>query len=148
MSSARRETKRHIISIQTFVQNSELEETERNIFRKHVKDLTDSMYSIPFESNLQEIDARRRRIESDGDLQSIFYRFWLSLSYATNEAGYLSKEGYIRLYQTIHVALIGFSTLADMKDTIEQEHQFDMVKYGQLDELVFCDFLYDLIGEH
>jgi len=93
-----------------------------------------------------EILLRRDFLSKNPGLLDIFNTFWFISTAYIGEDGTLSKDGYLKLMYSFQVALCGFTSFDDIKESLDFDFQFDVKLFGQLTRAAFYDVLFEVIG--
>lgn len=163
----RRDLKRKVISLQTMLRAKDITAEERMELSKQLLSIRNDLNAMVTKSTSSastdgkpqqlheteitkdEIASRRQFLAENPGLRDTFRAIWMVFVPYT-ENGILSKDGYLKFQQVIHVALIGPSNhvLEDVSANIDRELAHDNILFGPLNEQAFYDLMFETLGEY
>lgn len=113
---------------------------------RSIHDLENSLEFVDSSLFREEIMLRRDFLSKNSGLLDIFNTFWAISTTHVGEDGILTKDGYMKIMYSINVALCGFRSFDDIKDSLEADYLLDFKMFGPMTRTVFYDLLFELIG--
>jgi hypothetical protein len=141
---ARRETKRHIIALQTMLRSQELLEDQRASMEININNLRKQLNEIEAKVNKDEIKLRREFVSKNKGLMEIFNAFWLTYLSFTSD-GFLSREGYSKFNHGIQIALVGYHSFDEVDNNVNNDWAHDSLLFGPFNKQGFFDLLFETI---
>ena len=93
-----------------------------------------------------EIISRRDFLSKNFGLLDVFNTLWFIIHSHVIEDGALSKDGYFKFMYSVYVALCGFHSFDDIRNTLELDYYIDHKIFGPMTKLAFFDMLFEVIG--
>ena len=127
---------------------SDISIDERKKLERSITDLEDSLDNSFSDSPSfqEEIILRRDFLTKNFGLLDIFSTLWFLVISHVDEDGVLNKDGYMKIFFSIYVALCGFQSFDDIRKSLENDYDNNQKVFGAINKTIFFDILFELIG--
>ena len=137
-----RDAKLKLILYQINVKSKSIDRKELEI---KINQLKKHLITTDREISRSLIVNRRTFLSNNKDIRNIFLAFWLALlnSGYVKDSGELSKEGYVKFFYALEVALLGFQSYESLENYFSSLYNQDLLYFGSLNQESFFDLLFE-----
>jgi hypothetical protein len=145
----RKDLQRELITLETISKVKDMTETNRVDLNKKIDRLniliSDTEGEITIEDD--EKEERRKYVNDNAALKSVFNSFWYTVRSYTSSDEYpiLTKQGYIAFNELVQLSLVGYKDREELLRNAIHDWKHDIKVHGPISEIIFYDILYDII---